>query len=181
MHDTLLTIRLQLRPVNEGDLEAIHELHSLPETDLYNTLGIPENIEVTKNILAGFLNDHGASPRVNYYFAVLLKETGQFIGLAALKLSKAKYNNGEMWYKLHRDHWGQGYVTEAVTAIIHFGLHDLGLHRLEAGCAVGNIGSVRVLEKAGMVSEGRKRQHLPLKSGWSDCFEYGLLKEDLEK
>jgi ribosomal-protein-alanine N-acetyltransferase len=181
MHDTLFTPRLQLRPVSESDLDAIHELHSLPETDLYNTLGIPENKGITKSILDGFLDDHGASPRVNYYFAVLLKETGQFIGLAALKLSKAKYNNGEMWYKLHRDFWDQGYATEAVKAIIHFGMQDLGLHRLEAGCAVGNTGSVRVLEKAGMLREGRKRQHLPLKSGWSDCFEYGLLKEDLKE
>jgi ribosomal-protein-alanine N-acetyltransferase len=179
MHDTLSTAHLYLRPVNEGDLEAIHALHSLPETDLYNTLGIPENTGVTKKIVEGFVTDNAASPRMNYYFAVLLKETGQFIGLAALKLSQAKYNNGEIWYKLHRDFWGQGYATEAVKAIIHLGIHDLDLHRLEAGCAVDNVGSARVLEKAGMLREGRKRQHLPLKSGWSDCFEYGLLKEDL--
>ena len=181
MHDSLDTLRLHLRPVSQNDLEAVHELHSLPETDLYNTLGIPENIQVTQRIVDRFVNDNTAHPRMNYFFVVLLRQTGQFIGLAALKLSEAKYNNGEIWYKLHRNYWGQGYATEAVKALVHLGIHDLGLHRLEAGCAVKNVGSARVLEKAGMLREGRKRKHLPLKSGWSDCFEYALLKEDVEK
>jgi hypothetical protein len=29
-------------------LDAIHELHSQPETDRFNTLGIPENLEASK-------------------------------------------------------------------------------------------------------------------------------------
>jgi hypothetical protein len=31
-----------------SDLDAIHELHSQPETDRFNTLGIPENLEASK-------------------------------------------------------------------------------------------------------------------------------------
>lgn len=54
----------------------------------------------------------------------------------------------------------------------------LKLHRIEAGCAVGNIASIKVLEKAGMIREGRLRQVLPLKSGWSDNFQYSILETD---
>lgn len=45
------TIRLTLRDLLHKDLDNIHELLSSPETDQYNTLGIPENVETTKNIL----------------------------------------------------------------------------------------------------------------------------------
>ncbi|GEM_PF-4253200 len=54
------------------------------------------------------------------------------------------------------------------------------MHRIEASCAVGNSGSIRVIEKSGMLLEGRKRQILPLKSGWSDNFNYAILASDLE-
>jgi RimJ/RimL family protein N-acetyltransferase len=51
---------------------------------------------------------------------------------------------------------------------------------MEAGCAADNIGSIRTLEKVGMVKEGRKRKVLPLKSGWSDTFEYAILESDFK-
>jgi len=54
---------------------------------------------------------------------------------------------------------------------LDFGFNTLKLHRIEAGCAVNNLGSIKVLEKVGMLYEGRERKTLPLKSGWSDNFE----------
>ncbi|MDC1259516.1 GNAT family N-acetyltransferase [Flavobacteriaceae bacterium] len=73
-----------------------------------------------------------------------------------------KYKRAEVWYKIHSDYWNKGYATESLKAIINFGFETLKLHRMEAGCAVDNKGSFTVLEKAGMVREGRLRQVLPL-------------------
>ncbi len=78
-------------------------------------------------------------------------------------MGNRKYRNAEVWYKLHTDYWGNGFGTECLTEIISFGFDKLNLHRIEAGCAVENTGSVRVLEKVGMFKEGRKRKVLPLK------------------
>ena len=102
-------------------------------------------------------------------------EKGGFIGLVSLKLSSAKFNSAEIWYKINVEHWNKGYATEAIRAVIRFGFDRLKLHRIEAGCAVENLASIRVLEKAGMTQEGRKRQILPLKTGWMDNFEYAIL------
>ena len=52
------------------------------------------------------------------------------------------------------------------------------LHRIEA-VAVTNTASIRVLEKAGMVREGRHRKILPLASGWTDNYSYAVLDENL--
>ena len=96
----------------------------------------------------------------------------------AIKLSPPKYQSAEVWYKLHPESWNQGYATEALRRLIEVGFNDLNLHRIEAGCAVDNIGSIRVLEKVGMTREGRMRQVLPLKTGWSDNFHYAILSSD---
>ncbi|ARS37825.1 N-acetyltransferase [Pontibacter actiniarum] len=174
----LSTARLNLRLVCMGDLEAVHALHALPETDAFNTLGIPEEVGVTEAVLAAWLLDHRQANVKNYTFAVELAADGAFVGLIALKLGPEKYRRGEVWYKLHPDYWGRGLGTEALNRVLDFGFGELHLHRIEAGCAVDNIASVKVLEKVGMTREGRRRQVLPLTSGWSDNFEYAILETD---
>jgi RimJ/RimL family protein N-acetyltransferase len=51
---------------------------------------------------------------------------------------------------------------------------------MEAGCAVENYASIRVLEKVGMQKEGRRRKVLPLQNGWSDNFEFAILDGDFK-
>lgn len=104
-----------------------------------------------------------------------------FIGLFGFKLSHNKYRRGEVWYKIHIAHWNKGYATEVLAAIIDFWFEKLNLHRIEAGCAVNNVGSIRLLEKVGMKREGRGRKVLPLKSGWSDNYEYAILETDEQR
>ena len=169
--------RLAFTPINFSDLEAIHALHSLPETDEFNVLGIPENIEHTRAIIEEWIDEN--KKENNRIFTFSINFQGQFIGLIALNLGKEKYKNAEVWYKIHPGFWNKGFATEALKTIIQFSFNNLHLHRIGAGCAVENVSSVRVLEKVGMTLEGRKRQNLPLKTGWSDNFEYAILSSDL--
>lgn len=177
----LISERLKMRLIQFSDLNAIHDLHSLPETDEFNTLGIPANIGVTKNIIEPQILAHQQEEILTYTFAIEELSTETFIGLFGLKLGSKKYNNAEIWYKLNVEYWGKGYGTEVVNRILDFGFNDLKLHRIQAGCAVKNIGSIKVLEKAGMKREGHARQTLPLKTGWSDNFEYAILETDERK
>ncbi|MTI38195.1 GNAT family N-acetyltransferase, partial [Fulvivirga lutimaris] len=166
----LETKRLKLRLINQNDIDDFHKLHSIAEVDHFNTLGIPEDIEASKRILDDLLKDQEAG---SYFtFNIELIEEAQFTGYIALKLGATKFQAGEVWFKLLPDFWGKGIASEALSAVLKFGFHELKLHRIEAGCAVENIASARVLEKAGMQKEGTRRQALPLKSGWSDNHEY---------
>ncbi len=174
----LSTLRLNLRLIVKPDLKAIHALQSIPEVDKYNTLGIPKNLEETTQIMEPLLEANQKEEIEYYTFAIEQTSDNQFVGLIALMLGKKKYNSAEVWFKLNPKFWSQGYATEALNKILDFGFDQLKLHRLEAGCAVDNIASAKVLEKAGMQPEGRRRKTLPLKSGWSDNFEYAILDTD---
>jgi RimJ/RimL family protein N-acetyltransferase len=175
----ITTDRIALRPIEISDLDAIHELHSLSETDEYNTLGIPNTIEDTRSVIAPWIVNNNEPIIKNYTLAIELKTDQRLIGLVGLKIAPAKFRKAEIWYKIQLNFWNQGYATEAVRTVIHYGFDILNLHRIEAGCAVDNIGSIRVLEKVGMTKEGRGRKILPLKAGWSDNFQFSILESEI--
>lgn len=77
----LFSERLKLRLIDSSDLKSIHELHSLQETDEYNTLGIPKNIDETKSIVEPWISENQLKEFKNYTFAVELNPGHQFIGL----------------------------------------------------------------------------------------------------
>ena len=174
----LKTARLKLQELSLADLDVIHELHSLPKIDQYNTLGIPDSINTTRILLTGWLEQQNAIPRLSYIFCIRSIDTNQFVGLMALNLGKPNFRIAEVWYKIHPSFWRQGYTTEALIALLKFGFSELGLHRIEAGCAVENIASNKVLEKVGMTREGRKRKVLPIRGEWVDNYFYAILEAE---
>jgi len=176
MKTAIKTKRIALRLIDLGDIEKIHQLHSLPEVDRYNTLGIPESIEQTIQIVQQLITANLNGEK--FSFTANLNTTNTFVGIVGISLGKPKYKSAEIWFKYLPEQWGKGIATEVLLELIDYCFVHLKLHRIEAGCAINNIGSINVLEKAGMVLEGHRRKTLPLKEGWSDNYEYAILKED---
>jgi ribosomal-protein-alanine N-acetyltransferase len=69
---------------------------------------------------------------------------------------------------LDKDHNGKGYTTQAVKLIVKHAFEELKLHRIEAGVMPHNIGSIRVLEKAGFHKEGLARKNVKINGKWED-------------
>lgn len=53
-----------------------------------------------------------------------LKETGEFIAIAGMKLSNDRFIMGEFYYKLFPEYWGKGLATEMAKALIKFGFEN---------------------------------------------------------
>lgn len=87
---TLRSDRIKLRLISSSDLESIHILHSLPETDEFNTLGIPNNIEETKSVIEPWIADTEIEEIKNYTFAVERNEDKEFRGMFGLKIGSKK-------------------------------------------------------------------------------------------
>ena len=181
MNIILTTERLRIAPVQENDIEAIFQLQSLEETAKFNTSGIPKDINETTLNVKNWMLESCKEKVTRYTFKVELIEENQFIGLLGINLGKAHYKNAEIWFQYDSKYWNKGYATESVRKIIDFGFEDLKLHRIEAGCAIENYGSISVLEKVGMLREAHTRKLLPLKSGWSDNYGYAILSTDKRK
>ena len=175
------TFKLSLSLIQFSDLESIHKLHSFPEVDQYNTLGIPTSMKDTRKVVTASIKNNLQEKISNYTFKITSKDSGGFIGLLGVNLAKEKYKSAEIWFKILPSYWNKGITTDAVNTILDFCFENLKLHRVCAGCAVDNIGSIKVLEKVGMRREGHARKTLPLKTGWSDNYEYAILETDPRK
>ena len=80
----ILTERTRVRLIKLSDLNSIHKLHSLPETDEYNTLGIPKSVEETKSIIEPWITENEKKNIRNYTFAIESNLNNDFIGLFGL-------------------------------------------------------------------------------------------------
>ena len=169
--------RLKLKLVTLEDLDAIYKMQSNELVARYNTIGIPDDKEFTKTLIDNALGDDTFG-KTNFWWTLALKESNQFIGEAGLNLSKFKYKSGEIFYALHPDFWGNGYATEAIEAILNYAFVDLSLHRISAGVATENVGSIKLLERVGMQREGKLRKILPIRGEWWDNYQYAILEED---
>ena len=181
MNIILKTERLNLRPISENDIENVFELQSVEQTAKFNTSKVPTDINETKNNVIEWIAKNNKEDIKHFTFAVELIDDEKFIGLIGIHLGKEHYRNAEVWFQFDYRFWNKGYATETLRKIIDFGFETLKLHRIEAGCAIDNIGSVSVLEKVGMLKEAHTRKLLPLKSGWSDNYGYAILETDLRK
>lgn len=65
---------------------------------------------------------------------------------------------------------GRGLATAAIADMVDYAFSELGLHRVEAGTAVDNVASQRVLEKNRFTRVGLLRAHLKLHGEWVDHY-----------
>ena len=174
MKKTFHSERLTFLPLTAEDIPAIFALHSFDEVAAYNTIGIPKNEAVTRDLFAQKID-----PENNHHLGwVIRNQNNSFVGEISLIFAADRFKKAEISYSIHPKYWGKGLATEAVKKVVELGFNTFLLHRIEAGVAVENGKSIRVLEKVGMKREGRHREILPLKTGWSDNFSYAILLSD---
>ena len=102
--------------------------------------------------------------------------------MGAITLSNVRRGvaeTGTLGYWVGQPFAGRGVATAAVKAMTGFAFRSARLHRLEASCLPTNLGSRRVLEKAGFVKEGEARAYLKINGAWADHILFGLVSDDV--
>ena len=174
----LETNRLILRKFEISDAEAMfNNWASDAEVAKYMRWNAHKNINETKEVLLNRIERY--SNLNTYHWAITLKSTDIPIGNIALMSSNEYDMCAEVAYCLGRQYWGQGIITEALIAVLKFGLIEVNFNRIEAYHAISNMTSGKVMQKAGMKFEGRMRQKYRSHIGFEDSDMYAVVKEDL--
>ena len=104
-----------------------------------------------------------------YNFGIFTNGDSELIGSVSLfQVIRGSLQSAFIGYDLDRKHNGKGYTTEAVRLLVDYAFNELRLHRIEAGVMPHNIGSIRVLEKAGFHKEGIARKNVQINGKWED-------------
>ncbi|MDG4648590.1 GNAT family protein [Roseibacterium sp. SDUM158017] len=85
---------------------------------------------------------------------------------------------GTLGYWIGEAHARQGYMREAIEAVVHHAFRTLDLSRLEAACLPENVASRGVLEKSGFKYEGVAQSYLQIDGRWRNHVLYANLRSD---
>lgn len=110
----------------------------------------------------------------DHTYVIVPRDTGEIVGLIGYR--RPRWHAADMGYCMATRWWGHGLMTEAVGVILRDLQQDSQLYRVSATCYVDNARSVRVLEKVGLVLEGRLARYIVLPNRGpdpQDCLVYG--------
>lgn len=85
----------------------------------------------------------------------------------------------DLGYVLAPEHWGNGYMPEAISTLAELALANKRFYRVQAFCDVENVASRRTLEKAGFTLEGRHARfvvHPNLSAEPRACYMFALCR-----
>lgn len=152
----LHTDRLVVRRPEIGDAEALHERRNLADTARYQDWTVPYPLESARRMTAGAATMDGPADDDWWMMTIVVADGGAIAGDVAIHQTW-QGRAAEIGYTLHPDHWGKGYGTEAVGAVVD-ALIEAGVRRLSASTHPDNVNSVRLLERLGFRYEGREVQ-----------------------
>lgn len=136
-------------------------------------------VDQSLDTIRAFVSHMRASSH-SYLFGIFERESRRHVGNVKLGPIEPHHRYADVSYFLgERDAWGKGYATDAVRTATRFGFERLGLHRVQAGFYETNVGSHRVLEKAGFAYEGRlvKKLRQSPDGAWEDHVWFGALAD----
>lgn len=173
---TIETNQLILRKIEPEDATNLFEFLSDIAVNQYMINNPYENIVQVQRLINGMQQCFESKQKIRW--GIAKKGINKIIGYCGYHAFNELNLTGEINFCLSKAHWGQGIMTEAIGAMVHFGFEKLQLNRIEAKVMPQNTSSFKVLEKAGFQKEGLIRQGLLKNHTFHDLCLYSILKND---
>lgn len=171
----IVTGRLVLRPFAPGDEAGLSEILSDWEVTrwLSTNVPFPFTIQDAEQMIATRTKDWDAGTGASY--GVFDRQGGDQLG--GMRIF-ALQGVSEVGYWLGRSAWGKGYGTEILKAVVEACFTFSPLQEIVAQTAEENIGSQRILEKAGFSRAGETPAEFARCGHEQGCSAFYRLKKD---
>ncbi len=112
-------------------------------------------------------------------FFLIRRHDARVLGAITLdNIRRGPAQAGTLGYWVGARHARQGYMREAIAAVVHHAFSVLDLSRVEAACLPENAASRGVLEKSGFKYEGVAQSYLQINGRWRNHVLYANLRPD---
>jgi ribosomal-protein-alanine N-acetyltransferase len=126
-------------------------------------------------VIAGSLEQYNRGAALPH----VIVEDGRIVGRINVNtIVRGPFQSGSLGYFVDESRNGRGVATAAVAEMARIAFGEQGLHRLEAGTLLDNIGSQRVLERNGFQRYGLAPRYLRIAGQWQDHVLFQLLNEE---
>lgn len=179
------TERLILRPFIESDAVDVYEYLKEPAVNCFASM----KLNSLNEAVAEMKNRVGET---EYYFAIVLKETGKVIGEIDAYPETGEQHADESEPKdtfspcwmLNLNYTGKGYAYEAAHAFFDYLFGEKGARRIYAYTEDTNIRSQHLCEKLGMRREGLFLEFISFVNNpdgtprYENTYQYAILKKE---
>jgi ribosomal-protein-alanine N-acetyltransferase len=168
--ESLTTPRLLLRKPRLEDAPLIFVGYAQePEVTRYLTFRPHRNVKESEEAVERFIEAWRSGK--SYCWLIFRRDSSELVGAIS-----ARQDQGiNLGYLLARPFWGQGFMSEALEAIVKWALSNPLVLRVWAVCDLENEASARLLERNGFHQEGILRRwslHPNVSDIPRDCYCY---------
>jgi RimJ/RimL family protein N-acetyltransferase len=169
-----------LRPLTGDDVDFYAELHALPDVVATSVPPVPPRREEIVRRCSWAAAQWLAGERAD--LVITDAATGTPAGEIGLFYQEPPTAQAMIGYSMLPAWRGRGLPTRAAQLVALWAFAETGIARLIAGALPTNVGSQRVLEKAGFKREAVLRSRLPGPDGTrNDDIQFALLAEDIAR
>ena len=172
----ITTPRIVLRWISEDDVDGLYGVFSDPQVMRYWSSGPLASREAAAALQLEIAD--GNEKETMFKWGLALRESNLVIGTTTLFNLSLDNGRAEIGYAMSRAHWGNGYMNEALSALVWHAFEVMNLRRLEADVDPRNTASIRTLERLGFQREGFLRERWHVCGEIQDAFFYGLLRRE---
>jgi len=110
---------------------------------------------------------------------MILRSTGKILGAITLdNIRRGPAQVGTLGYWIGKSYSRNGFMREAIEALVYYAFNSIDLSRIEAACLPDNLASRSVLEKSGFKYEGVAQSYLQINGRWRNHVLYSCLRSD---
>lgn len=175
----LETDRLRLRRPMARDIPRIVQYADNPKIEEM-TLSMPYPYREKDAVSWLATANRGFDEKNHYIFAICELPSDEFMGGIGLEINQ-RFNRGELGFWLGEPFWNNGYITEAVEAILNFGFSKLELNKIIAFHMIKNPASGKVMARNGMIKEGELAEHIRKGEEYIDVVQYRLTSQEFSQ
>ena len=168
---TLETKRLLLRRHQEEDAEILYRNFGTdPKMFEYSGWNPYASQEMAEGTVRRFMESYGDP----HFYGWAVEHDGRLIGTIGAYDFDPETDSIEVGCSIERKSWGNGFAGEALAAVLDYLTQREGIRMVTAWCAANNIGSRKIMEKAGMKCVGTEKAALEIDGAKYDRMDYCL-------
>ena len=175
----LETERLVLRYIDQSDAEDMFEYSSVEDVCEFLLWSPHINIDVTKGYIEFLQKRYLRGLYADW--AVTLKDSRKMIGTCGFANIDSRMKNCEIGYVLSPYFRNNGYMTEAVNAVLKLTFDVLKLETARLRIINENTASKKLAERVGFVLESVEREEMEIKGIRRDIAHYVMTAEEYDR